>query len=71
MTISEYQNELEKIKLEHGELTVYRHSLRAFEVVPSPTVEHLAVLGKRERSVRLFSVCCDDSVQRGEKVVIV
>ena len=68
MTISEYQSELEKIKLEHGDLTVYRHFLRAFAVAPSPTVEHLAILGKRERSVRMFCTF-DDLDQRGKKVV--
>ena len=73
MIISEYIKKLEAIKAEHGDLYVYGHDwsstvLGAVRVAPSPTVEHLAIPGKRERAVRIFNDGESD-LRRGYKIV--
>ena len=73
MTIAGYIAELEKIKAEHGDLYVYERDplstvYGAVRVAHGATVEHLAILGKRERSVRIVNYGGSD-LRRGNKIV--
>ena len=73
MIISEYIKELEAIKAEHGDLYVYERDplstvYGAVRVAHGPTVEHLAIPGKRERAVRIL-VSGEADLRRGDKIV--
>ena len=73
MIISEYIEELEAIKAEHGDLYVYERDplstvYGAVRVAHGATVERLAIPGKRERAVRIL-VSGESDLRRGNKIV--
>ena len=73
MTITEYIYVLESIRARHGNLSVYQGSVSQVSgaVCPArlPTVEHLAILTKRQSVPRIWSKYTDTPGQVGEKIV--
>lgn len=69
MKISEYIEQLERLKELHGDLRVYKMTFNGFEEVKYvPDVAHAKILSKREFKGKKWDTYMDES-EKGEKVI--